>query len=97
MMSLFRRYLIAGMILVASWYGAAQASTLVADLDLDKVAITTDFNGESLLLFGAVSAGTTSDIIVIFKGPDVTLASRKKEQVSGIWIETADHYLAGCA
>ena len=86
MMSLFRRYLIAGMILVASWYGAAQASTLVADLDLDKVAITTDFNGESLLLFGAVSAGTTSDIIVIFKGPDVTLASRKKEQVSGIWM-----------
>ena len=50
------------------------------------MAITTDFNGESLLLFGAVSAGATSDIIVIFKGPDVTLASRKKEQVSGIWM-----------
>ncbi len=83
---LFLRYLIAGMMLVSVSAREAQASTLVADLDMDEVAITTDFNGESLLLFGAVSAGATSDIIVIFKGPDVPLASRKKEQVSGIWM-----------
>ena len=67
MMSLFRCYLIAGM--MVGWAGAVHATTLVADLDLDEVAITTDFNGESLLLFETVSAGATSDIIVIFKGP----------------------------
>jgi uncharacterized protein (TIGR02186 family) len=87
MMALFRSYLITGILILAvCWAGALQATTLVADLDLDEVAITTDFNGESLLLFGAVSAGATSDIIVIFKGPSVPLASRKKEQVSGIWM-----------
>ena len=68
------------------WVMPATASTLVADLSLDEVAITTDFNGESLLLFGAVSAGTESDIVVIFKGPPAKLASRKKELVSGIWM-----------
>ena len=68
------------------WVMPATASTLVADLSLDEVAITTDFNGESLLLFGAVSAGTESDIVVIFTGPPAKLASRKKELVSGIWM-----------
>ncbi|EHI47852.1 Putative transmembrane protein (Alph_Pro_TM) [SAR116 cluster alpha proteobacterium HIMB100] len=76
-----------GIIMMAlCWVMPASASTLVADLSLDEVAITTDFNGESLLLFGAVSAGAQSDIVVIFKGPPVKLASRKKELVSGIWM-----------
>ena len=86
MKALFRCYMIAGTMLVVGCAGTVQATTLVADLDMDEVAITTDFNGESLLLFGAVSAEATSDIIVIFKGPNVPLASRKKEQVSGIWM-----------
>ena len=86
MKALFRFYWIAGAMLTVGWACAVQATTLVADLDLDEVAITIDFNGENLLLFGAVSAGATSDIIVIFKGPNVPLASRKKEQVSGIWM-----------
>jgi len=65
-----------------------QANTLVADLSLDEVAITTDFNGENLLLFGAVEDALNDDIIVEFKGPALSLASRKKEQVSGIWVNT---------
>ncbi len=86
MIALIRCHLFIGIMLLTGWAATTQATTLVADLDLDEVAITADFNGESLLLFGAVSAGATSDIIVIFKGPDVLLASRKKEQVSGIWM-----------
>ena len=62
------------------------ANTLVADLSLEEVAITTDFNGESLLLFGAVNNAHDDDIIVEFKGPVLKIASRKKEQVSGIWV-----------
>jgi len=62
------------------------ANTLVADLSLEEVAITTDFNGESLLLFGAVDNAYEDDIIVEFKGPDLKIASRKKEQISGIWV-----------
>ena len=73
-------------IMLVCWAGPVPANTLVADLSLDEVAITTDFNGESLLLFGAVSAESQSDIVVVFKGPPVPLASRKKELVSGIWM-----------
>ena len=79
-------YLVAILLLVTGWTCPVHSSTLVADLDLDQVSITIDFNGESLLLFGAVSGGTASDIIVIFKGPDVPLALRKKERASGIWM-----------
>ena len=78
--------LVAILLLVTGWACPVHSSTLVADLDLDQVSITIDFNGESLLLFGAVSGGTASDIIVIFKGPDVPLALRKKERASGIWM-----------
>ena len=74
------------LMLVAIAGAPVKASTLVADLSLDEVAITTDFNGESLLLFGAVSAESESDIVVIFTGPPVPLASRRKELVSGIWM-----------
>ena len=64
----------------------ALANTLVADLSLEEVAITTDFNGESLLLFGAVDDAQEDDIIVEFRGPTLNIASRKKEQISGIWV-----------
>ena len=46
--------LVAILLLMMSWAYPVQSSTLVADLDLDQVSITIDFNGESLLLFGAV-------------------------------------------
>ena len=74
------------LLFVAGWAYPVQSSTLVADLDLDQVSITIDFNGENLLLFGAVSGETASDIIVILKGPDVPIALRKKERASGIWM-----------
>lgn len=78
--------LFALILLTVAFISSARASTLVADLSLDEVAITTDFNGENLLLFGAVSAEQKSDIVVIFKGPPISVASRKKENVSGIWM-----------
>ena len=61
---------------------------LVADLSLEQVAITTDFNGKNLLLFGAVAGEEGDDIIVEFKGPDAMMQSRRKERISGIWINT---------
>lgn len=90
MMSCARLYVFICWFIMASLAGLtdtkAADNRLVADLSLDEVAITTDFNGESLLLFGAVNDAMDDDIIVIFKGPVRKIASRKKEKVSGIWI-----------
>ena len=64
------------------------ASTIIADLSRKDVAITTDFHGTELLLFGAVKGEEEDDIIVVFSGPQTKIASRKKEKVSGIWVNT---------
>jgi uncharacterized protein (TIGR02186 family) len=64
----------------------AEADRLVADLSADQVAIKTDFNGTSLLLFGAVAGEDGDDIVVAISGPPVTLAQRRKDRVSGIWV-----------
>lgn len=81
-----------GMVVNAS---EGMARQLVADLSSDEVSITTDFTGQNLLLFGAVSnvpatsdIDKSSDIIVILTGPTLPVASRMKERVSGIWINT---------
>jgi uncharacterized protein (TIGR02186 family) len=86
MTSRLYNHLVTILLFAAGWAYPVQSSTLVADLDLDQVSITIDFNGENLLLFGAVSGETASDIIVILKGPDVPIALRKKERASGIWM-----------
>ena len=63
-----------------------KAGTIIADLSRKDVGITTDFQGTELLLFGAIEGGEEDDILVIFSGPPTKIASRKKEQVSGIWV-----------
>ncbi len=65
-----------------------KAATIIADLSKKDVGITTDFHGTELLLFGAVEGEEEDDILVIFSGPPAKIASRKKEQVSGIWVNT---------
>ena len=75
---------------------AAMASTaqtgenvLVADVSEENVAITTSFHGTELLLFGALSGQKGDDIVVIISGPDGPIATRRKEKVGGIWVNTA--------
>ncbi|MGC6516443.1 MAG: TIGR02186 family protein [Candidatus Puniceispirillaceae bacterium] len=61
---------------------------LIADVSEENVAITTSFHGTQLLLFGALSGQKGDDIIIIISGPDSHIATRRKEKVSGIWINT---------
>jgi uncharacterized protein (TIGR02186 family) len=76
-------------LLVASHTASAQDNVLVADISEEQVAITTSFHGTHLLLFGAISGEKNDDIIVIIKGPDGPIATRRKEKVGGIWVNTA--------
>ena len=70
----------------------AQPRTLVTELSTESVDITTNFNGTSLLLFGAVKEHYSTEnahIVVTISGPEKTIASRYKQRVSGIWINTS--------
>lgn len=66
----------------------ARSTTLVADLSKSDIAINTDFNGASLLLFGAISGEQGDDIIVVISGPSSELITRQKSNLSGIWVNS---------
>jgi uncharacterized protein (TIGR02186 family) len=60
------------------------AAPLVADLSNHLIAITTDFTGTDVLLFGAVDG--PGDIVVVVRGPVVDMTVRRKERLAGIWV-----------
>jgi len=62
----------------------ASATPLVADLSDHLIAITTDFTGTDVLLFGAVDG--PGDVVVVVRGPVNDATVRRKERVAGIWV-----------
>jgi len=60
------------------------AAPVVADLSEHSVAITTDFSGSDILLFGATQG--VEDVIVIVQGPRLPRTIRRKERNVGIWM-----------
>jgi uncharacterized protein (TIGR02186 family) len=74
----------------------AAAEQLVVSLSNHRVAITSNFVGEDLVLFGTIETepGKTLrrndyDLVVTVTGPRVTLRTRRKERVVGIWVNVA--------
>jgi uncharacterized protein (TIGR02186 family) len=71
---------------------AAQAERLVVSLSNERVAVTSNFVGENLVLFGTVQAGPGKelddayDLVVTVTGPRETLRTRRKERVLGIFV-----------
>jgi uncharacterized protein (TIGR02186 family) len=63
---------------------AVHARDLVFDLSEPLVAITADFTGSELLLFGATDGA--GDVVVVVRGPLKDQVVRRKERVSGIWV-----------
>jgi uncharacterized protein (TIGR02186 family) len=71
----------------------AAAERLVVSLSNHRVAVTSSFVGEDLVLFGTIEpdAGKTLlhpdyDLVVTVTGPRETLRTRRKERVLGIWV-----------
>lgn len=78
------------------WSSAALGDEkFVADLDQDNVFITTDFTGAELLLFGALEHAGIHDIAIIVTGPAKTITIRRKDQVTGIWLNTKNIDISG--
>ncbi|QYK42904.1 MAG: TIGR02186 family protein [Paracoccaceae bacterium] len=70
----------------------ARAETIVAGLSQTSVAITADFTGEEILVYGAVKReapapdGPPLHVIVTAEGPQGQVVVRKKERRFGIWM-----------
>lgn len=64
----------------------AAAQDLVADLSDHLIAISTDFTGTEVVLFGAIAE--PGAVAVTVRGPADPVVVRRKERVAGIWINT---------
>jgi uncharacterized protein (TIGR02186 family) len=80
-------------LLAASGASPALAERLVVSLSNHRVAVTSSFIGENLVLFGTIEpdAGKTTlrsayDLVVTVTGPRQTLRTRRKERMLGIWV-----------
>ena len=87
-----RLALILAIVLLASGAGPAAAERLVVSLSNHRVAVTSSFTGEDLVLFGTIEpdAGKTLrppyNMVVTVTGPRETLRTRRKERALGIWV-----------
>lgn len=70
------------------------AEDVVLGLSSDEVAITTRFNGDEILIFGAVKReipipeGPELQVIITVAGPSEPITVRRKAKRFGIWINT---------
>ena len=60
---------------------------LEADLSSHLIAISTDFTGTEVVLFGAIAE--PGDVAVVVEGPPEQVVVRRKAQVAGIWMNRA--------
>ena len=87
------RALIAALLLMACAALPARAERLVVSLSNHRVAVTSNFTGEDLVLFGTIEPDrprgalrNAYDLVVTVKGPPHTLRTRRKDRVLGIWV-----------
>ncbi|WP_298260626.1 TIGR02186 family protein [uncultured Litoreibacter sp.] len=70
------------------------AEEVVADLSKDEVAITANFDGSDILIYGAVkrdapAAADPMQVIITVAGPKQEVNVRKKDWRYGIWVNTS--------
>ena len=81
----------------------ARADDLVSGLSQDQIQITSNYTGSDLLVFGAIEPDTQRDvavagkhdIVVIVRGPAMTMEVRRKQRFAGVWINNREVTLTG--
>ncbi|MGB6350961.1 MAG: TIGR02186 family protein [Pseudolabrys sp.] len=81
------------LVVLACGTGPATAERLVVSLSNHRVAVTSSFVGEELVLFGTIEPDPITsplrppyDLVVTVTGPRQTLRTRRKDRVLGIWV-----------
>ncbi|SEB40063.1 TIGR02186 family protein [Rhodobacter sp. 24-YEA-8] len=69
----------------------APTETIVSGLSQNRVSITANFDGDEILVYGAVRRDAPApqgrlDVIVTAEGPSGPVTVRRKERTAGIWI-----------
>jgi uncharacterized protein (TIGR02186 family) len=82
-----------GVVLLACGAKPAAAERLVVSLSNPSVAITSNFVGENLVLFGTIEPDAAIstlrppyNLVATVTGPRQTLRTRRKQRVLGIWV-----------
>jgi uncharacterized protein (TIGR02186 family) len=81
------------LVILACSMGPAAAERLVVSLSNHRVAVTSSFVGEELVLFGTIEPEPATsalrppyDLVVTVTGPRQTLRTRRKQRLLGIWV-----------
>jgi uncharacterized protein (TIGR02186 family) len=81
------------LLFVAGGTDRAAAERLVVSLSNHRVAVTSSFVGEELVLFGTIEPDPATsplhppyDLVVTVTGPRQTLRTRRKQRMLGIWV-----------
>ncbi|MEM7644415.1 MAG: TIGR02186 family protein [Pseudomonadota bacterium] len=70
----------------------ARAEEVVAALSQDRVSISTSFDGQEILIFGAIKRdapapdGAALGVIIAVSGPGAPVTVRRKDRRFGIWV-----------
>ncbi|NEY89748.1 TIGR02186 family protein [Tabrizicola oligotrophica] len=84
--------------LLALWLPTAvlaEGEEIVSGLSQNRVAITANFDGSEILIYGAVKreapapAGAPLEVVITVEGPSTPLVIRRKERRAGIWVNTS--------
>ncbi|MGE3305918.1 MAG: TIGR02186 family protein [Rhizobiaceae bacterium] len=73
----------------------ANPETIQIGLSTDRIAITADFSGADLTIFGAlenadplINRQGRYDVIVVLEGPSRPVVVRRKDRILGVWINS---------
>jgi uncharacterized protein (TIGR02186 family) len=82
-------------LLLVTGTAPAAAEKLVVSLSNHRVAVTSNFTGEELVLFGTIEPDRpraalrpSYDLVVTVTGPKEIMRTRRKERMLGIWVNT---------
>jgi len=79
--------------------GIGFAESLVSTLSDEDVAITSNFTGERIVVFGAIRGGTPDEagyeVAVVVQGPPQDIVVRQKERLLGVWANRTSREFRG--
>jgi uncharacterized protein (TIGR02186 family) len=71
---------------------ALAGENLTSGLSQDVVAITSNYSGTDITVFGAIEGAPgaeAGDIVVVVRGPEAAMTVRRKDRIAGVWINRA--------